>query len=108
MRTRGGRVSALPEALKPDAYDLTDVWFGKDDAYVAQRTGGGQNWNLRGHYGSLGQTLKYGTKTIMSVGLNLTDGSSYIVLWTDGSYQFEDGGIRLNKQELESWIASIV
>lgn len=108
MRTRGGRAWCLPESLDPNADDLTGVWFGKDDAYVAQQTDGSHVWNLRGHYGSLGQTLKYGTKTIKSVGLNLTDGSSYIVLWMDGSYQFNGGESGLSKHELESWVASIV
>lgn len=108
MRTRGGRAWCLPESLDTNADDLTGVWFGKDDAYVAQLSDGRHKWNLRGHYGSLAQTLRYGTKTIKSVGLNLTDGSSYIVLWMDGSYQFNGGGSGLSKHELESWIASIV
>jgi len=83
MRSSWGTASSLPVALETDAdgdAELEDVWFGKDDSYVAQNARGGWRWDLRGHYGSLGQTLKYGTKGIGSVGLNVTDGSFYIVL----------------------------
>ena len=115
MRTPGGRAWLLPDALDTmvtkaknsgKENPLRNVWFGKDDTYVAQGNDGSISWSLQGYYGSLGQTLKYGTKRIKSLGLNLTDGSSYIALWMDGTHQFNPGECALSKDDLKNWIFS--
>lgn len=102
--TEGSSAWNLPGGLGTRGF--SHVWFGKDDSYVAQTEGGSLEWNLKGHYGSLGQTLKYNTKTIKTLGLNVTDGSSYLILFMDGSIQLNPGGCHLTTAEVREWVQS--
>ncbi|KAI4159750.1 MAG: hypothetical protein L6R39_000307 [Caloplaca ligustica] len=85
---------------------LKNVWFGKDDSYVAQKQDGGLLWNLMGYYGNLESTLRYGTSGIKCLGLNLTDENSYIVLFMDGSFRLKAGETGLTSDDIKEWVRS--
>ncbi len=106
MRTAWGRAWKLPDGLEDSlgpGEEFADVWFGIDDSYVAQTMGGKLQWKLHGNYGSLGQTLKYATKEIKALGLNVADARSYVLVWEDGTSQCNPGACRLSKSDVQEW-----
>lgn len=83
---------------------VVKVWLGKDESYVVQKQDGTKNWNLRGNYGSLDQTLKYATG-IKVMGLNLQHDRSYFVVFRDGHTQCNPIGTRLTERAFKDWAA---
>ena len=108
MRSSAGRAWLLPDDFLVEASNLMNVWFGKDDAYVAQTCNGGVSWDLRGHYGSLGQTLQYWTRDVVFVRVNQTDARSYIVVFVNGEHRYNLEESRLTEDDLRDWISSFV
>ncbi|KAL6714359.1 hypothetical protein ACLMJK_007782 [Lecanora helva] len=93
--------------LEDDASRVKRMWLGKDSSYIALYENGGLAWNLKGNYGSLHQSLKYfaGDK-VLGVGLNLQNGRSYIVLFSDGKVRINGTGTGLTHDSVSDWLDS--
>ena len=94
----------LKKEAKNENDPVEQVWLGYDGSYVAQRSSGQKSYDLKGHYGSLGQTLKYPGSKIAALGLNLTNGSGYFLMLEDGTNQCNPGGCLIDRNAFRRWV----
>lgn len=66
----------------------------------------GEQWNLRGNYGSLKQHLKY--TRVKALGMNLQNDRSYAVVFDSGTRQYNpSGGSGLTRGNFDEWAARL-
>lgn len=80
------------------------VWLGYDGTYISQRASGASRWSLKGHYGSLNNTIKYSDCKVAALGLNLENGLGYFLALEDGKVYCNPGGCEIEKNTFHNWV----
>lgn len=85
---------------------VKSLWLGVSCAWVAQYRDDRFQFDLKGQYAGLEDTLQKKQEEevcIAALALNVTDGSSYACVFEDGTKKYEAGSAGFDGKEFERW-----